>query len=133
MRMACGEDRFNCNLYVARGTVLEANRAGEARGELAVDLTLGCSRADSSPAYEVGDILGRDHVEEFSAGGHAHLSQIEKEAACNTQSITDTERFIEVRVVDQTFPAKRSPRFLKIHTHDNQKITGKVGDSLLQK
>src|SRR5271156_991352 len=130
MRMACRENGFNRDLYVAGGTVLEADRTGEPGGKLAVDLALGCTRADGSPAYEVGDILGRNHVEEFGAGRHAHLGKIEEEAACNTQSVTDAKGFIKVRIVDQALPAERRARLLEVHPHDDEQIAGKLGDGL---
>ena len=133
MRMACRQDGFNRNLHVAGGSVLEADRTGKAGGELAVDLTLGGSRADCPPAYEVGDVLGGDHVEEFSAGGYAHLGQIEEQAACDAQSVADAEGFVEVRIVDQALPAEGGARLLEIDTHDDHEIAGKLGDRFFQK
>ena len=73
-----GEDGVDGDLHIARGGVLESDRTGEAGDELAVDLAFGGARADGSPADEVGDVLRRDHVEEFGAGGHAHFGEIEQ-------------------------------------------------------
>ena len=72
-----GEDGVDGDLHVAGGAVFEADRAGDAGDELAVDLALGGARADGSPADEAGDVLRRDHVEELGSGGHAHLGEVE--------------------------------------------------------
>lgn len=76
--------------------------------------------------------MRRDHVEILGTAGDTHLRQIEKQAACNAQTVTDTERFVEVRIVDQPLPANRSTRFLEIHTHHDQKITVKLRNRLPQ-
>src|SRR5580704_10586163 len=112
VRMACGEDGFNRDLDVAGGAVLEADRTREARGELAMNLALGGARANCAPAYQVGDVLRRNHVEELSAGGHAHLGQIKEKATGNAESVADAEGFIEVGIVDQALPTERCTRFL---------------------
>src|ERR1035437_4850827 len=41
MRVGSRQDRFDGNLHVSRGSVLESHRAGEARNQLPMDLALG--------------------------------------------------------------------------------------------
>ena len=84
-----GEDGVDGDLDVAGGGVLESDRAGDAGDELAMDLALGGARADGSPADEAGDVLRRDHVEEFGAGGDAHLGEVEQQMARQAQAVVD--------------------------------------------
>ena len=70
-----------------------------------MDLALGGARADGSPADQAGDVLRRDHVEEFGAGGHAHLGQIEEQVAREAQAVVDLVGLIEIWIVDEALPA----------------------------
>src|ERR1700750_1199081 len=101
MRIICRKDSLDRNLYIAGCAILKTNRTGKPGGELAMDLALCRSRADGSPTDKIGHILWRNHIQELCAGRYSHLCQIEKKATCNAQSITDAERLIEVRIVDQ--------------------------------
>src|SRR5262245_13648010 len=71
-----GVDR---DLHVAVGAVLETDRAGDARGELAVHLAFGRACADRAPRHEVCDVLRRDDVEEFTARRQAEAIDVEQE------------------------------------------------------
>lgn len=97
-----------------------------------MDLALGGACADGSPTDESGDVLRRDHVKEFGAGGHAHLGEIEKEIACQAQSVIDLVGAVEVRIVDETFPADGGAGLLKVDTHDDAQILRELGDGGLQ-
>ena len=81
VRMGCRAHRIDGDLDAALGSVLEAHRHGEPRGELAVDLALGRSRPDRPPGDQVGDELGRDRVEELASGRQSEADQIEQQAA----------------------------------------------------
>ena len=82
-RKWCGCDgrlhRVDRDLHVAVGAVLEADRARQAGGELAMDLAFGGARADRAPGDEVGDVLRRGHVEELAAGRQAELVDVEQQ------------------------------------------------------
>ncbi len=91
VRVRCGENGIDGDLNIAGRGVLEANRARYAGDELAVNLALGCARADGAPADQAGDVLGRDHVEELGAGGHAHLREVEKKVTGEAQAVVDFE------------------------------------------
>src|SRR5437870_837061 len=69
------------DLDATLGAVLETDRHGEPRGELAVDLALRRSRPDRSPGDQVGDELRRDRVEELASGRQSEADQIEQQAA----------------------------------------------------
>src|SRR3954471_17735427 len=76
MRMIRGKDRVNRNLYISGSAILEANRARESGGKLAMDLTLRGSCADGSPTHQIRHILWRNHIEELRARRYSHLCQI---------------------------------------------------------
>mmetsp|Transcript_22751 Transcript_22751/g.72900 ORF Transcript_22751/g.72900 Transcript_22751/m.72900 type:complete len:323 (+) Transcript_22751:100-1068(+) len=113
---------INGDLRVAARGVLEANRAGEAGGQLAVDLALRGPRADRSPAYQVGEELWGDGVEELHAAREAKLVHLEEEFTAFAEALVDLEGPVHVRVVDEALPAHGGPRLLKVHAHDDQHV-----------
>jgi len=129
VRLACGEDGFNGDLDVAGGTVFEADGAGEAGDELAVDLAFGGAGSDGSPADEGRDILRGDHVEELGAGGDAHLGEVEEEMAGFAEAVVDLEGLVEVGVVDEALPAEGGAGLLEVDAHDDAEFAGVLGDS----
>ena len=92
VRVGRGEHRIDGDLHVAGCGVLESDRAGNAGDELPVHLALSGARADGAPADQAGDVLRRNHVEEFGAGGHAHLGQVEEQMAGEAQAVVDLVR-----------------------------------------
>ena len=115
-------DAVNGNLDIAVGAVFEANRAGEAGGKLAVDLAFCRARADRAPADEVGDVLRDDHVEVFDRDRHSFFVEVQQQFAAEAEAVVDGERAVQVRVVEQAFPADGGARFFKVHTHDEAKL-----------
>ena len=101
----------------AVGTVLEADRARQARGHLAVGLGFGGTGADGGPADAVLKVLRGDRVEGFGGQRQAHLGQFDQQAARDVQAFLDLEGVIEVRVVDQAFPADGGTRLLEVDAH----------------
>ena len=114
--------RVDGDADVAVGAVLEADGAGEAGGELAVDLRLRRAGADRAPGDEVGDVLRRDHVEELAAHRHAHLVEVEQQLAGDAQALVDLEAAVQVRVVDQALPADGRARLLEVDAHDDEHV-----------
>ena len=123
-----GEDGFDGDLHVAGGAVFEADGAGEAGDEFAVDLAFGGAGADGSPADERGDVLGGDHVEELGAGGDAHVGEVEEEMAGLAEAVVDLEGLVEVGVVDEALPAEGGAGFFEVDAHDDAEIAGELGD-----
>ena len=115
-------DGVNGDLHVAVGAVFEADRAGEAGGELAVYLAFGGARADCAPADQVGDVLRQDHIEVFDCGRYPFFSGIEQQFAPDAQAVVDGKRAVKVRVVEQAFPADGGARFFKIDAHDDAQL-----------
>ena len=122
VRVAGGADGIDGDFEVAVGAVFKAHGAGKAAGQLAVHLAFGGARADGAPGNQVGIILRRDHVEKFGGGRHAHVVEGEQQAARLAQAEVDVESAVEVRVVDEAFPAHGGARFFEIHAHHNQQF-----------
>ena len=66
-------DGINRDTGVAIGPVFEADRAGEGRGHLAVDLAFGGARANRAPADQIGDKLPGHHIEKLGRRRNAQL------------------------------------------------------------
>ncbi len=122
MLLARGEHRVDRDLYIAVGAVLEADRRRESGRELAMDLGLGRARADRAPRDQVADVLRRDDVEEFAARGHAGLVDAHEDVARDAQPLVDPEAAVQVRIVDQPFPADRGARLLEVHAHEDLEV-----------
>jgi hypothetical protein len=120
-----GAHRVDRDPHRAVGAVLEADRAGEARGQFAVPLALGRARADRAPADQVGDVLRTDQVEELGAGGQAHPVDLEQQLARQVEPLVDLEALVEVRVVDQPLPADRGTRLLEVDPHHDQQVVAR--------
>ena len=115
-------DGVDGDLHVAVGAVFEADRAGEAGGELAVHLAFGGARADRAPADEVCDVLRDDHVEVFDGDRHAFVGGVEQQFAPDAQAVVDGKRAVQMRVVEQAFPADGGARFFKVNAHDDAQL-----------
>src|SRR4029079_12437047 len=89
VRVSGREDGVDGDLDVARGSVLEADWAGDSGDELAMDLALSGAGADGSPGDEARDVLRGDHIEEFGARGDAHVGEIEEEIAREAEAVVD--------------------------------------------
>ena len=97
-----------------------------------MDLALGGARADGSPTDEAGDVLRRDHVEEFGAGGDAHLGEVEEQMAREAQAVVDLVGAVEMRIVDEALPADGGAGLLKVDAHDDVEVGGELGDGGLE-
>ena len=89
-------------------------------------LAFGGTRADSAPGDQVSVVLGADQVEVLGACRQAHVRQVQQQLPGEVQALVDLERIVEVRVVDQSLPANRGPRFLEVDTHHHEDVFGKL-------
>ena len=126
MRMGGGLDGFRRDAHVAVGAVLEADRAGQAGRQLAMDLALGGARADRGPGHQIGDVLRRGHVEEFGAGRHAEIVHRGEQIAGKPQALVDVEAAVEIGIVDQSLPADDRARLLEIDAHHDLEPVGEM-------
>lgn len=104
----------------AIGAVLEADRGRQAGGHLAVGLRFGGTGADRRPTDQVLQVLRGNRVERFGGGGQAFLGEVAEQLATDVQAILDLERVVQVRIVDQAFPAHRGTRLLEVHAHHQE-------------
>jgi hypothetical protein len=79
-----------------------------------MQLALCCPRTDGAPRDEVGDVLGRDSIEQLGADGDAKVGQVAEQLTSNAETLVDFEGTVKVGVVDKTFPTDSRPRFLRI-------------------
>ena len=128
VRVRCREHGVDGDLHIAGGSVLEPHGTGKAGDELTMDLAFGGAGADGSPTDKTGDVLRRDHVEEFGAGGHAHFGEIEKEMAREAKAVVDFERAVEMGIVDEAFPADGGAGLFEVDAHDDAEIGGEFID-----
>ena len=127
-----GEERVHGDSHVAVGAVLEADRRRQAGRQLAVHLAFGGARADRAPGHQVADVLRRDHVEELAAGGHSGPVDAHQQVARDAQPLVDAEAAVEVRIVDQAFPAHRGARLLEVHAHQQLELVAVTPSFLLE-
>jgi hypothetical protein len=62
-----------------------------------------------------GEITSRNSLPAGTPG----TVDLDQQLAGDAQAFVDAETLVQVRVVDQAFPAHRGARFFKIHTHDD--------------
>ncbi|MNH11698.1 hypothetical protein D3C79_712200 [compost metagenome] len=115
--VAGGAHRIDGDAGVAVGAVLEAHRAGEGGGHLAVHLGFCGACAYGAPGDEVADVLAGHHVEEFGGGGHAHLVDVHQQLAGQLQPLVHVETAVEARIVDEPLPAHYGARLLEVGAH----------------
>src|SRR5690606_34486793 len=130
MRAGGGLQGIDGHAEVAVGAVLEADRAGQARGQFTVGLGFGGARADGGPGNQVLQVLRRDRVQGLGGGGQAQLDQVAEQLTADVQSVLDLETVIQIRVVDQSFPANGGTRLLEVHAHDQIQGVADLGGQL---
>ena len=77
--MIGGADGVDGDFQIAVRTVFKTDRAGEAAGQFAVYLAFSRARTNRAPRNQVGVVLRRNHVQEFSRSRHAHLVQSQQQ------------------------------------------------------
>ena len=84
-------------------------------------LTFGGASANRAPGNQVANILWRDHVQKLTAGRQTQAIDVNQQLTCNAQSFVNAVGFVQVRVIDQAFPADGCAGLFKVHAHDNFK------------
>src|SRR6266511_5975537 len=115
MPMARGQDGVDRDLHVAVGAVLDAHRHGESRSELSMNLALCGACTDRSPAHQIGIELAERSIQKLRAGRQTQLRNIREKPARRPESLVDVVRTVEVRIVDESFPADGRARLLEIN------------------
>ncbi len=122
VRRTGGANGVDSHLDGAVGAVLEAHRAGESGGQLAVHLGFGGARPDGAPAHQIRHVLRGDHVEELGGGRQPHVVEIQQQFATQAQAVVDLAAVVEVGVVDQPLPAHSGARLLEIDPHHDLEL-----------
>ena len=73
MAGACGTNGVYGDMRIPVGAILKADRAGERRGHLAMDLAFGGTCANRALADQIGNKLPGHHIKEFGRGRDAKL------------------------------------------------------------
>ena len=71
------------------------------------------TRTNRAPRNQVGVVLRRNHVQEFSRSRHAHFVQSQQQLTRLAQAVVDVKRTVQVRIVNQAFPANGCTRFFQ--------------------
>lgn len=95
-------------------------------------LRFGGTGADRRPADQVLQVLRGNRVERFGGGGQAFLGKVAEQLAADVQAILDLERVVQVRIVDQAFPAHRGTRLLEVHAHHQEQRIRHFGRERLE-
>lgn len=115
-------DGVNGNIQSAVGTVLEADREGQTRGQFTVNLRLCCACANGTERQEIGSVLRSDGIQHLTGNGHALLGQVEVQLSRNAKTSVDVEAVIKIGVVDQALPADSGTRLLEVGAHDDDQL-----------
>ena len=87
-----------------------------------MDLRFGGAGTDGSPRDQIGGVLRCYGVEKFASYGKPQLGYIEKEGAGDTKSFVNLEAIVEIRIVDEAFPANGRPGFFEVDSHDDHEV-----------
>ena len=117
--------RVGGDAHIAIGAILEADRAGQSRSKLTMNLALRGARADRRPRNEIGDILRCRHIEELRSRRQAEIVHGGQHAAGKMQALVDVKAAIKIRIVDQSLPTDRRAWLLEIDAHDDFETVGK--------
>jgi len=108
---------LNGDVQVAVGGIFVADGHGEATRHLAVGLGLGSPGTNGGPTDQIGGVLGGDRFEHFRGGRDPHLVDFEEESTGATEALGDIEGTVEVRIVDEPFPANGGSGLFEIDPH----------------
>lgn len=117
-----GADGVDGHVQGAVRAVLETDREGQTRGQLAVHLGLGGAGANGADGQAVREELWGDGVEHLAGNRHSLVRQVDEELARQAQALVDIEAVVDVRVVDETLPPDRRARLLQVGAHDDEQV-----------
>ena len=94
-----------------------------------MDLTFGGSCTYRTPGNQITDILWGDGVEYFVSAGQSDTVDVEQEFSRQSKSFVDILGFVEIWVVDKSFPTDRGARFFEIYSHyDEDFVLNLIGN-----
>lgn len=117
---------INSDSQRAISSVLEADREGETRGELAMKLGLGGTCSNGAKGDEVSEELWGDGVQHLGSNWHAHGGEVAEELAGNAKTLVDLVRLIDIWIVDQTLPSDGCAWLFEVGAHDDAEVAGEL-------
>ena len=121
----------NSNIQAAVGAVLEADSHRQATAHFPVGLGFRGTGSDGRPGDGVLQVLRRNRIQRLGCRWQAQFIDIQQQATADVQALFDVEGIVQVRIVDQAFPANGSPRLFKVNPHHQQQgIADFVGQFL---
>lgn len=87
-----------------------------------MDLRFRSACADCTYRETICQELRGDCIQHLAGNWHPLVCQVNEELARDAQALVDVEAVVDVRVVDETFPAHSGPGFLQVGTHDDQQL-----------
>ncbi len=102
---------------VAVRPVLEADGAGQGRGQLSVNLRLGGAGTDRPPADEIGQVEEAGGIEKLGGSGQPQLVDVEQQLAREPHAVVDVVAAIQMGIEHQPLPAHSGAGLLEIGAH----------------
>lgn len=112
--------------------ILKPHRERQARGQFTVKLRLGGTSPHGADTDQVGRVLWGNGVEHLTCNREPHVCDINQQLSRQLDTLIDVVRVVNVRVVDQAFPAHGGPGLLEVGPHDDTQIVAELLGQLPQ-
>lgn len=123
MTFSRGPTRINSDTNTSIRRVLEPRRHTQSANEFPVHLTLRSPSTNRAPRNQIGRILRRYRIEEFTSGRKTMVRRDgKKEGPGKTKTTVDIKGIGHVWIVDETFPSDGCARLFEVDAHDDEKV-----------
>ncbi len=110
----------------AVGAVLEAHRQVQPADQLAVDLRLAGARADRGPAKQIVEVAGRHRLQQLGGQRQSGFEDVQHQSTRQAQALGHVAAAVQMRIVEQAFPANGGAWLLHIGAHDQQQLVAQL-------
>ncbi len=90
------------------------------------------SSTDGTERNEIGQELGRDRVKHLTGDGHAEAGEVGVKLPGYSEAFVDFVGFVNVGIVDESFPADRCPWLFQVGSHYDAEVRGQLLSKVLQ-
>lgn len=87
-----------------------------------MELRFGGSGANGPHTEHVGQKLGGNGIQHLARDWHALVRKVDEQLPRHAQALVDLERIVDVRIVDQTFPAHGGAGLFQVSAHDDKQV-----------
>mmetsp|Transcript_33900 Transcript_33900/g.88248 ORF Transcript_33900/g.88248 Transcript_33900/m.88248 type:complete len:525 (-) Transcript_33900:270-1844(-) len=122
MRILRSRHRVHSHITVPVGRVLEPHRHGQPARQFTMELALRCSSPDGSPRHQISDVLRCQGVQKLTPTRYTRIVDLLQQLPGRPEAFVHLVGPVQIRIIDQTLPANRRPRLLKVHTHDHKQV-----------